>query len=249
MDKTNFLLYKDFKPNIDILTDEQAGKLFKAVFAYVNGRVEPNFEEDGMLIATFTMLKTTLERDLKKYKLIVERNRKNGSNGGRPPNKDKETQSVNDKPKKPSGLTGNPKNPNEPKKADSDSDSGIDSVSDIDNDKKDKTITFADFDKMESSYIFNKKEIKTFQLYEDESLNELFNDYLMLRISIKATNSKRAIKTLYNKLDEITDLQKEEVLNEAIVGSWKSVYTDKYIDKPTQNKKEPTAGGADWMGI
>jgi hypothetical protein len=120
----------------------------------------------------------------------------------------------------------------------------------VNNNNQDKTITFADFDKMDSSHIFNKKEIETLKLYEDEKLNDLFNDYLILRISIKATNSKRAIKTLYNKLNDITDLQKEEVLNEAIVRSWKSVFTDKYVDaKPTQTKKEPTAGGAEWMGI
>lgn len=122
--KNNFILYKDFKSTIDLLTDEQAGKLIKAVFSYVNGRVEPNFT-DGAITIAFSILKTQLERDLVKYKTIVERNQTNGLKGGRPKNNPNE----NDKPKKPSGLLSNP---NEPKKADSDSVS--DSVSDNDSD-------------------------------------------------------------------------------------------------------------------
>ena len=138
MDKTNFLLYKDFKPNVDILSDEQAGKLFKAVFQYVQDRTEPDFTSDGMLLMAFTMLKTTLERDLKKYKKQVEINKTNGKKGGRPPKEAQETHSVNDKPKEPNGLNENRNNPSEPKKADSDSVTDSDSVRDIDTDKKDK---------------------------------------------------------------------------------------------------------------
>lgn len=122
--KNNFILYKDFKSTIDLLTDEQAGKLIKAVFSYVNGRVEPNFT-DGAITIAFSILKTQLERDLVKYKTIVERNQTNGLKGGRPKNNPNEK----DKPKKPNGLLSNPK---EPKKADSDSVS--DSVSDNDSD-------------------------------------------------------------------------------------------------------------------
>lgn len=123
VDKNNFILYKDFKSTIDILTDEQAGKLIKAVFSYVNGRIEPDFN-DGMLIVAFNILKTQLERDLQKYKTIVKRNQENGAKGGRPKNNPEETT----KPKKPSGINKTQNNPSKPKKADSDS------VSDSDND-------------------------------------------------------------------------------------------------------------------
>lgn len=130
MSKNNFILYKDFKPTLKLLNDEQAGKWIKAVFDYVDGRNEPDFTDDGMLQLAFSITKTQLERDLVKYKNIVERNKKNGLKGGRPSNKEKETQTDKLKPKKPSGILGNP---NKPKKADSVSDS----VSDRDSDKKD----------------------------------------------------------------------------------------------------------------
>lgn len=132
MSKTNFILYKDSKAIIDLLSDEQAGKLFKSIFQYVEDRTELE-TNDGMLKIAFTQIKVTLERDLIKYKKIVERNKENGKKGGRPTNKDKETQSIHSEPNKPSGLNGNPK---EPKKADSVIDNGIDIDSDIDNDNK-----------------------------------------------------------------------------------------------------------------
>jgi hypothetical protein len=141
MDKNNFLLYKDFKSTIDLLSDEQAGKLIKAVFSYVNGRVEPVFD-DGMLVVAFNILKTQLERDLQKYKNIAERNQINGAKGGRPKNNPDEE----DKPKKPSGLIGNPTKTQIPKKADSDSDSVRDSVSD--RDKKDNIKPLSNWEKL-----------------------------------------------------------------------------------------------------
>ena len=125
MDKNNFLLYKDFKSTVDLLSDEQAGKLIKAVFSYVNGRVEPTFN-DGMIVIAFNILKTQLERDLNKYKGIVKRNQVNGAKGGRPKN----NQDEEDKPKEPIGLNGNPTKKQKPKKADSDSVRDSDSVSD-----------------------------------------------------------------------------------------------------------------------
>lgn len=137
MDKTNFILYKDSKEVINLLSDEQAGKLFKAIFNYVEDRTELE-TKDGMLKIAFAQIKVTLERDLIKYKKTVERNRENGKKGGRPSNKGKKTHSVNNNPNNPSGLK---ENPTKPKKADSDNDNGIDS--DIDNDKdKKKTRRF-----------------------------------------------------------------------------------------------------------
>jgi uncharacterized phage protein (TIGR02220 family) len=177
MDKTNFLLYKDFKPNVDILSDEQAGKLFKAIFAYVNGRIEPDFKGDGMLIMAFTTLKTQFERDLKKYKKQVEVNRKNGRKGGRPPKKEQETQSVN---KKTSGLNGNRKNRTQPKKGDSDSVSDSVSDSDSDSDTKKDTIPYGeiiDYLNQKANRKFSKKAQKTRDLIkarfnEDRTLDD-----------------------------------------------------------------------------
>jgi len=114
MAKKNFIMYTDFESTLDLLNDEQAGKLFKALYNYVNGRNEPNFK-DGMLVVSFNMLKTQLERDLVKYNNRVKVNAENGKKGGlaKVANASKRKQSV-------ANL------------ADSDSDSERDSVRDSD---------------------------------------------------------------------------------------------------------------------
>lgn len=60
--------------------------------------------------------------------------------------------------------------------------------------------------------------------YENEKLNNTFNDYLEVRKKLKVATSERAIEILINKLSEYTDLEKIEMLENAIVNGWKSVY-------------------------
>ena len=204
MAKTNFILYKDFKQTLDILNDDQAGKLFKAVFEYVEDRTEPNFDYDGMLKVAFTILKTQLERDLVKYKQRVKRNQENGRKGGRPTNKEKETHSVIDNPHKPTGIKNNP---TKAKKADSVSGSVSDSVRD--SDKKDKK---------------EKITLRNVTPFNNIELDELFNEFLMIRKKLKAVNSERAIQLQLNKLNKFDDSIKKQMLENAIANSWKSVY-------------------------
>jgi len=123
--KKSFLLYLDTLEILHKLTDEQAGKLLKAFLAYHSGQ---DFNLDPMLDLVFFSFQAQFERDGVKYNTIVERNRNNGSKGGRPKNPVKA--------KEPSGLSGNP---SEPRKADSvkgsDKDSDSESVNKVTNDR------------------------------------------------------------------------------------------------------------------
>lgn len=109
--KKSFILYCDQRGIFNKLSDEQAGKLIKHVFSYVN---DENPEADFVTELAFESIKTTLKRDLKKYESYVEKQRENGRKGGRP------------KAKKPKPFL---ENPTKPKKADSVSVSDNDSVS------------------------------------------------------------------------------------------------------------------------
>jgi hypothetical protein len=121
--RKSFILHNDSLNVLDILTDEQAGKLFKAIRNYQNG--VPQELDFGINIA-FVQFENQFKRDEEKYESVVERNKINGSKGGRPknPTEPKETQN------NPVGLLETQNNPTEPKKADSDSDSKNDSDSD-----------------------------------------------------------------------------------------------------------------------
>ena len=120
-DKTSFILYADQRSYFDKLSDEEAGRLIKHIFSYVNDE-NPN-PIDRIIDLSFEPIKLQLKRDLKKYESIVERNKMNGKLGGRPSNPNK--------PKKPSGLIGNP---DKPKKADTDTDNDNDTDNEINKD-------------------------------------------------------------------------------------------------------------------
>ncbi len=116
----SFILHTDTLAVLDEMTDAQAGKLFKAIKEYqLSGaeRCEQDVEadtdsplKDFVIRIAFAPFRAQFERDAEKYEKKVEKNRENGSKGGRP-KKSEKTQSVFE----------------EPKKADSDSDSDSDS--------------------------------------------------------------------------------------------------------------------------
>jgi hypothetical protein len=112
--KKKIVVYADWIETFEALEDDEAGRLVKHLFRYVN---DMNPTSDKLTEIAFTPIKQTLKRDLQKYLDACERNSQNGSKGGRP----KKTE-IN--PTKANGLN---KNPTKAKKADSDSDSDSDS--------------------------------------------------------------------------------------------------------------------------
>lgn len=108
--KKSFLLYCDLLEVAKELDNKSRGELFLYILEYVN---DLNPEPPNQLVKMlFIPIKQALKRDLVKYENICDRNKINGSKGGRPK-----------KPKEPNGLLGNP---SKPKKADIDNDTDID---------------------------------------------------------------------------------------------------------------------------
>ena len=120
-DKKSFIAYCDWIESFEELSDEEAGRLAKHLFRYVNDK-NPE-APDKLTKMCFIPIKQALKRDLNKYETIRERNIENGKKGGRP--------------KKPTGLSGlNEK----PKKAVNDNVSVNVNVNDIDNKKEKKKV-------------------------------------------------------------------------------------------------------------
>lgn len=101
--KKSFIAYCDWGDTFNELSNEEAGKLVKHLFSYVND--ENPETEDKLIKLLFIPIQQTLKRDLNKYDKYIDKQRVNGAKGGRPK-----------KPKKPKPFSGNP---DEPKKADS----------------------------------------------------------------------------------------------------------------------------------
>jgi len=96
-DKKSFVAYCDWLESFEELTDEEAGRLAKHLFRYVND-LDPE-APDKITKMCFIPIKQSLKRDLVKYEERAERARLNGAKGGRP--KTQKTQSVISEPKKP----------------------------------------------------------------------------------------------------------------------------------------------------
>ncbi len=103
MGSNSFILFNDLSEPIMSLTDEEAGKLFKAIFEYRNGGLKQ--ELTGATNISFMFIKQQLDRSEEHYDMICKRNRANGAKGGRPKSKTSNTS-------KPTGLSGNPTEPN-----------------------------------------------------------------------------------------------------------------------------------------
>ena len=89
------LISKSMRSKVDKLSDEDAGKLFKLIFAYADNH--------GIEIPTNTAgtafdfgFKDLLDLNEESYKQTCERNRANGIKGGRPPKAKEETDELVD---------------------------------------------------------------------------------------------------------------------------------------------------------
>lgn len=154
--KKSFVIYLDSLDILDELSTEQKADLFDAIRDYQSGK---EVVLKGLMKAVFIPFQNQFKRDLDKYNKIVERNRQNGRKGGRP-----------EKPKKPSGLNGNPV---EPKKADNDNDS--DNDNDNESDINTSALGFLKLNypmRLESEFLIKyKSQIQNYKKFEED-----FND-------------------------------------------------------------------------
>ena len=68
-------VYTEWKPLIDSLSDEDAGRLIKAIYAYADEGVLPDFE--GPMRSLFTVIRTQIDLSREAYKAKCEKNRDN----------------------------------------------------------------------------------------------------------------------------------------------------------------------------
>lgn len=69
----SFILYTSRSKEVDLLTDEQAGKLLKAIFKYANNEEVPEFEDDIALKIVYSIISGEIGRNQEKYNQKCER--------------------------------------------------------------------------------------------------------------------------------------------------------------------------------
>lgn len=165
--KKSFILHIDSLGILDELSDEQAGQLFKLIYAHHNPNKPKETQITQLVNLAFYPFKSQFDRDFQTYQGIVERNKKNGLVGGRPKKN----------------------NPKKPKKADSDNVS--DSVSDSKNENNKELQIFDNFRKEYlGTKLGNETEFKNFQKHSDWKaiLPKL---QTALKLQIENRNAKR----------------------------------------------------------
>ena len=106
-EKKSFILYLDNAKQVNMLTDEQAGKFIKAVYKFAETGEETEFDDIALNIV-YSFIADNIKRDTAKYQETCMRRSENGKKGGRPP-----------KAEKANGFS---ENQNKAKKADNDID-------------------------------------------------------------------------------------------------------------------------------
>lgn len=198
MNKKSFVLHNDSLCVLGDLNDEQAGRLFRAIYEYnrqkENNEILNKLLDDFVTKILFSPFKAQFDRDDEAYSYTIQRNKINGLKGGRPR-------------KNPSGLNENPKNPSgysglneKPKKADSDSDSksdsDSDSVSNINNNSNELFCVTESHAPVKSPPINYDKIVDRF----NEKTNGVFG---LVRKPI-SDKRKKSIKTLIRDFGETT---------------------------------------------
>jgi len=163
--KKSFVLYIDNYEPIKLLTLVQKGQLLDYMFRYNLG-IEIDID-DPVLKMAFSFFEQTFIRDNKKWNDTAERNRKNGSKGGRPIKNDSNNLDDNPKnPEEPSGLLDNPENPVGARKAVSVSVSVSGIGSGIDIKEKDLLSDSPESDKKEKIISIKKNQVQ--QVFEKD---------------------------------------------------------------------------------
>lgn len=197
----SFLLHKDSLSILNQLTEEEAGKLFKAIYDYQTSNILP---QDRFIAIIFEPFLNQFKRDCQKYQNVVERNKINGAKGGRPKTQDN-----------PLGYLETQINPSEPKKADKDKDKDSDN-------KKDKDIS----NKPNKIVTVEKSELDIFCEDVVNGFQSILEDKMQRKIT--TNNWQKDIKLLITKdLQPRGEEQaKQDVIKciQAIADNWKANY-------------------------
>jgi hypothetical protein len=251
--KQNVVIQKTWVNSVKDYPDNVRLAFYEYIFDYVFSE-EPQETQDNpknpMGYLGFTMIKPFLDANIEKYNAVVERNRANGSKGGRP----RKTQETKENPV---GFLETQQNPKKPKKADNDNDNDNDINNIIDSSLHSESYSI---DK--STELLSASQIKEFVTYWNSKLPTLkisqFTENRKSKLKVRLTEVKDEdpMQVLTRLVDCIANskfLQGDNDRNFKGTIDWviknesnfTKVLEDRYNDTTTTNKPSPTASDRD----
>ena len=206
--KKSFLLYTDVHFTVQKLTNEQAGKLFKHILAYVND--ENPVLDDLVLEIAFEPIKQSLKRDLRRYEEICKERTNAGRLGGLKSGEIRRTKSKANEANEANASKSKQTKQTQANEADNDSDND----NDIKKEKEIKKKKYADF-----VFLF-PDEYKKLEFDHGEKNTQTFIDILN---NYKGSSGKKYKSDFMTILNWVIDRAKKD---------------GKYIDKASSKKPQ-----------
>lgn len=202
MAKDSFILYLEQKQIFEMLTNEEAGQLIKAIFEYEDTWQIVNL--DRSLQIAFLPIKSALDRNKEKYENVVKRNKRNIEKRWEKEN----TKNTTGK----KGIQKNTKNTDN--EHDNDNERDNENDNEHDKDKKEKNKKRKTFDDILAENHFTKE------------LEDTIRDFIDMRKTIKKPMTSKALELLLRNLKKLTNLEEEKIaiLNQSIEHGWQTVY-------------------------
>lgn len=208
MAKDTFILYTEQKEVIDKLSDEQAGKLIKAIYEYVETGEMPSL--DNVLDLVIIPFKQNLDRNADKYEETKKKRSEAGKLGAEI-KKQKQAKQANAK-------FANNKQANQAVNVNDNVNVNEDVLLEKEKNKKRKSF--------EDVFLENQC---------SKELENTLKDFIDMRKTIKKPMTTKALELLLKNLERLTNLEEEKIaiLNQSIEHGWQTVYPLK--NKEVQN--------------
>ena len=130
-EKRSFILYTQHREQVNMLTNEQAGELLKAVYEYADtGEAQVT---DPMVSMMLAFLRQQMDIDRKRYEETCEKRREAGKKGGRPKTAKQQPELLPEYSEEPNGFT---RKHSKAKKADNENEYDNDNVNGNDYDNE-----------------------------------------------------------------------------------------------------------------
>lgn len=214
MAKDTFILYTEQKEVIDKLSDEQAGKLIKAIYEYVETGEMPSL--DNVLDLVIIPFKQNLDRNADKYEETKKKRSEAGKLGAEI-KKQKQAKQAN-------ANFANNKQANQAVNVNDNVNVNVNEDVLLEKEKNKKRKSFED--------VFLENQCS-------KELENTLKDFIDMRKTIKKPMTTKALELLLKNLERLTNLEEEKIaiLNQSIEHGWQTVYPLKN-NNSNQNKQE-----------